>query len=387
MSILLDALKRAEQEKQAKQGTGAPAISAAPVATAPSPATTGLELEGMPEPVVVQKPAPQADREAARGVFTAKQAGEKPRNPGKIAMIAGISLLVVAGAAYFWWEWSRLNAPAAAPWPPKGASRPAPQAAAGKPAETVAAVAGPAAGVPPVATAPGDALGATRARPQPQAAEAAVMSLLRDNSAAAPAAPLKMTKSLDPPRIQPDVAQGYDALKRGDFSEARRRYEAAQAVDPLNIDVQLGLGTIAARTGDRSGALRHFRRALEIDPRNPAALAGLAAMADRSAPEQLEGQLRADIARYPHSSALQMALGNLYASQNRWGEAQQSFFEAFRLDPDNADAAYNLAVSLDQLGQARLAFDYYQRSLVAAQKQAVQFDSNRVKRRVEELRP
>ena len=213
------------------------------------------------------------------------------------------------------------------------------------------------------------------------------MSLLRENSAAAPAAPLKMTKSLDPPRIQPDVAQGYDALRRGDFSEAKRRYEAAQAVDPLNVDVQLGLGTIAARTGDRSGALRHFRRALEIDPKNPGALAGLAAMADRSAPEQLEGQLRADTTRYPNSSALQMALGNLYASQNRWAEAQQSFFVAFRIDPENADAAYNLAVSLDHLGQARLASDYYQRSLAGAQKQAVQFDSNRVKRRVEELRP
>jgi cytochrome c-type biogenesis protein CcmH/NrfG len=133
--------------------------------------------------------------------------------------------------------------------------------------------------------------------------------------------------------------------------------------------------------------LRHFRRALEIDPKNPGAMAGLAAMADKSAPEQLEAQLRADLSRHASSSALQMALGNLYASQNRWTEAQQSFFEAYRLDPENADAAYNLAVSLDHLGQARVARDYYQRSLAAGQKQAVQFDRNLVTRRVEELRP
>ena len=110
-------------------------------------------------------------------------------------------------------------------------------------------------------------------------------------------------------------------------------------------------------------------------------------MADRSAPEQLESQLRTDLARYPYSSALQMALGNLYASQSRWTEAQQTFFEAFRLDPENADASYNLAVSLDHLGQGKLALDYYQRSLAASQKQAVQFDRGRVVRRVEELRP
>jgi Tfp pilus assembly protein PilF len=197
-----------------------------------------------------------------------------------------------------------------------------------------------------------------------------------------------MSRSIDPPRVNADVALGYDALRRGDFPEARRRYEAAQAAEPLSVDAQLGLGTIAARSGDRAAADRHFRHALEIDPKNPAALAGLAAMADnKAAPEQLEAQLRNDLQRYPYSSALQMALGNLYASQNRWTEAQPQFFEAFRLDPENADAAYNLAVSLDHLGQARLALDYYQRSLAAAQKQGVQFDRNLVKRRIEELRP
>jgi Flp pilus assembly protein TadD len=299
--------------------------------------------------------------------------------------------LAAAAGGYFWWEWNRLKTPTvAAPWPPRKAAPPVPQAATGtaatgKPADPVAS----ASGMPPIAApnAAGIAGDARKTRPQPQAAEAAVMSLLRESSGAAPATPLKMSRSLDPPRVHPDIAQGYDALKRGDFAAAKRSYEAAQAAEPFNVDAQLGLGTVAARTGDRAGALRHFRRALEIDPKNPGAMAGLAAMADKSAPEQLEAQLRADLSRHASSSALQMALGNLYASQNRWTEAQQSFFEAYRLDPENADAAYNLAVSLDHLGQARVARDYYQRSLAAGQKQAVQFDRNLVTRRVEELRP
>jgi len=389
MSILLDALKRAEQEKQAKQGTSTVEPPATPP-PAPVVVPATLELEGMPAPAVADKAQAQADRQAASGVFTAKQVRSKSGKPARIALIAGFALLIIAGGVYFWWEWSRLTAPrGSAPWPPRVAARPPPQAGAG----TVATgkVGDPAAtgGVPPAA-APGPVAIAPHAphpAPQAQAAEADVMNLLRANAAAVPEAPLKLSKSIEPPRIQPDVVKGYEALRRGDYAEARRSYEAGAAAEPLNADAQLGLGTIAARTGDRAGAVRHFRRALEIDPRNAGALAGLAAMADKSAPEQLERQLRIDIGRYPQSSALQMALGNLYASQRRWTEAQQAFFESFRLDPDNADAAYNLAVSLDHLGQRRTAFDYYQRSLAASQKQAVQFDRGLVKRRAEELKP
>ncbi len=46
------------------------------------------------------------------------------------------------------------------------------------------------------------------------------MSLLREGDATPDATPLKMSKSIAPQPIQPDVAMGYDALKRGDFAEA-----------------------------------------------------------------------------------------------------------------------------------------------------------------------
>ena len=48
-------------------------------------------------------------------------------------------------------------------------------------------------------------------------------------------------------------------------------------------------------------------------------------------------------------------LGNQLAQQGRWSEAQQEYFKAFASEPDNADFAYNLAVSLDHLRQPKLA--------------------------------
>ena len=49
------------------------------------------------------------------------------------------------------------------------------------------------------------------------------------------------------------------------------------------------------------------------------------------------------IAREP-SAYLYFTLGNIYADQNRWPDAQQAYFQAHHLQPDNPDYAYNLAV-------------------------------------------
>jgi tetratricopeptide (TPR) repeat protein len=168
---------------------------------------------------------------------------------------------------------------------------------------------------------------------------------------------------------------------------ARRSYAAAIAAEPGNVDAHLGLATVEARMGNVSAAASYYRRVLDLDPRNATALAGLASMADLSHPESLEEQLRADLSRYPQSAALHFALGNLYASRNRWEEAQSSFFEALRLEPSSADTLYNLAVAMDHMNQPRLASEYYGRALEAARMQTAQFDPAQVQRRIAELKP
>jgi tetratricopeptide (TPR) repeat protein len=236
---------------------------------------------------------------------------------------------------------------------------------------------------------PGSLAGAAAAKPKPQprTAEQLVVNLLKNSGGDKNLPPLKLSRTIDPPRVAPDVAQGYELLLRGDVAGARQRYEAAVAADATNLDARLGLATASARMGDRASAVQHFRWALELDPKNPSAVAGLAALADFSRPEVLEQQLRADLAQYPQSAALHFTLGNLLAFQSRWTEAQAAYFESYRLDPENAEVAYNLAVSLDHLGQAKLAADFYQRALGAARQQNVQFDKGQVSRRIAELKP
>ena len=104
-----------------------------------------------------------------------------------------------------------------------------------------------------------------------------------------------------------------------------------------------------------------------------------------------ESRLKTALASQPDSSALHFALGNLYARQLRWSEAQQAYFLAYSGEPDNADFIFNLAVSLDHLHQNKLAAQYYRMALSAAalnnNSQNISFDGNQVKNRVLELQP
>lgn len=402
MSLLLDALKRAEQEKLARlQGEGpgeaAPAAPPPAHAAAPAPATTAsiLELQPLARAAAASNEAQaKRDAETAQKVFAAKAATQSSRRTTLWALAAGILLIVAGGGAYFWYS---LNALApkttlrAAPLPPV----PSPPVAA-NPAPTFSppgapVAAAPATGPGPIpAEAPAAAarVAVVPAAPVPVSPAAAreqlALSLVQEAARAEPA-PVRLAPSSDGPRVSPRVSAGYEALRNGQLEEARQSYAAALSADPGSTDAALGLATVEARSGNASAAASLYRKALELDPRNPTALAGLASLSDFSRPDTVEMQLRTDLSRDPQSAPLNVALGNLYASQGRWTEAQAAFFEAHRIEPGGPDILYNLAVSLDRMGQTRAAIPYYRRALEAARGRSTPFDPAVVSRRLAEI--
>jgi len=87
----------------------------------------------------------------------------------------------------------------------------------------------------------------------------------------------------------------------------------------------------------------------------------------------------------PQAAHLHFALGNLYAAQQRWPLAQQQYFEAFRLSPDNPDYAFNLAVALDRLGEEREALAFYRKALDLNHRGLARFDSLAARARIQAL--
>jgi tetratricopeptide (TPR) repeat protein len=176
-------------------------------------------------------------------------------------------------------------------------------------------------------------------------------------------------------------------LQSGRYQEAQRDYERALAADGKSTDALLRLATLAARQGRIDEAQGDYARALETDPADATAQAGVLSTRGQRDAQAEESQIKTALAGRPDSPPLNFALGNLYARQQRWSEAQEAYFQAYAGDPDNPDIIFNLAVSLDHLRQDGLAVRYYRMAIEAGEARTPAFDRNQATSRIEALQP
>ena len=203
----------------------------------------------------------------------------------------------------------------------------------------------------------------------------------------APASPtggsaFKIKRQSTPDKLHPRLLRAYAAWRSGDLAAAKRDYERVLRSHPRNRDALLGLGAIAVRQGRWDDASDRYTTLLHLNPRDSIAQAGLIAVHENVDPLRGESQIKLLLRVEPDAPHLHFTLGNMYAQQNRWGEAQSAYFDAYRLQNENPDYAYNLAVSLDQLGKAASAADYYRQALELAADNGAAFDQPSVRNRL-----
>jgi tetratricopeptide (TPR) repeat protein len=178
----------------------------------------------------------------------------------------------------------------------------------------------------------------------------------------------------------------YQAYQAGDDTAANKLYRQVLQNDPRNVDALLGLAAVSARQNRNEEAVSIYQRVLELDPGNSFAQEGLISLLGQANPTESASRLKTLISQQPDAAHLHAALGNVYADQNQWPDAQQAYFKAFELDPNNADYAFNLAVSLDQLKKPDLALNYYQQALALLGKQGGSVDRTALENRISELK-
>ena len=365
-------------------------------ATAPSPAaiessteqaatnrsarTPGAQEARRPQ---TESAAPQ-DRSAAQNVFAAKQADKPSGRKNAFAITVGaVTVLAVCGiGGYFWWQ-LQPKAPLVASRPPPTAM-PAPAVtppAAVPPAPTIAAAPGAPTAAPATgaSAAPGPGIPAAADKEDDDVAPTAAKAptaprRTRPAPVAEPDAdsPVRVTKA--PLKVNPSLLRGFEAFNRGDLEQAQLEYERAQKSDPRNTDALHGLAAIAVRQGRHEQADLLYRRIAEADPQDTVAVSALVNNRSQIDPGAAESRLKSLSAAQPDLAAPQFALGNLYARQGRWNEAQQAYFRAYNAEQDNPDILYNLAISLEHMRQNKLAAQYYALAVAAAQNHRSSFD-------------
>lgn len=224
----------------------------------------------------------------------------------------------------------------------------------------------------------------------PRPARVAGSEPRRQRKQPAPAPALADTYTTQPAQanlapVSATLSQAYQALQSGKLDPAEAAYRSVVQSDPNNVDAMLGLATVAAQRGNAQQAIGYYERALELEPRNAAAQAGMIAIIGQADPQLSETRLKQLIAREPEPY-LYFGLGNLYARQGLWAPAQAAYFQAYQMQPDNPDYAYNLAIGLEHLSQSKLALTYYRRAIdLSLQKGHANFDQSRVIDRIGQL--
>lgn len=203
--------------------------------------------------------------------------------------------------------------------------------------------------------------------------------------------PISITRTDNTERVDPQLTQAYAAYRGNDFIGARARYQQVLRDKPNNRDAMLGLAAVAMRLGDAPSARESYIKLLELDPRDVHARVGLLETMPASDPVQLESELRALFAAHPEVAQLAFALGNHFAAQRRWSDAQQSYYDALLAakaggkGPISPDYAFNLAVSLERLNQLRPAYTFYREALEQSQHETPGFDIRVLRERLDAI--
>jgi len=132
---------------------------------------------------------------------------------------------------------------------------------------------------------------------------------------------------------------------------------------PEDRDALLGVAALEIRAGRLQKASAIYYQLLRKNPRDALVQNALISLRDDVDPVTGESAVKNLLDANPDSANLHFNLGNLYARQQRWPEAQQAYFNAYRLDSKNPDYAYNLAISLDHLDKQRSALQFYRSAI------------------------
>jgi tetratricopeptide (TPR) repeat protein len=412
LEILTDDLPSAGQRSLA---AAAPTLSMESIGT-PPPASRGTPNERPGGAAPADGPAISARRDAARQLFEVKEMDYNPRRPFYLTVTA-LATLAVGYGVYVWWQLQPKTNYAAAPVPtaevasahppslpplspepviaqPGSTTQPqapAPQAPGSANASgSVPAIPAPASPVPvvtPVLRPPTTASLPVRTRERSFAEPASSVTGRAYSPGAAGTDGRSNPIAITPSSLQTDpmLERAYEAVQTGDFGTARDIYQRTLQRDPVNRDALLGLAAVDMKARNFDAAEARYARLLELDPRDSHAQAALIALRGQMDPLSSESRIKTLLSIQPDAVHLHFTLGNLYAAQQRWAEAQQAYFRAYTSDPENSDYAYNLAVALDRLHQRKPALDYYERALVLYAKRPGSFERAALNARIQTL--
>lgn len=184
-------------------------------------------------------------------------------------------------------------------------------------------------------------------------------------------------------RQQDPLILAQKALSGGDLVTARKQFTQMLDQESSKETAMAGIAAIELREHRNERALTVYRDILRDNPKSTLAIAADKVLSRSTQPSGETAELQRLLRSAPDATHLHFALGTLYAEQQDWTAAQESFLKALRRDPTNPDILCNLAIIQDQQNQNDLALHYYGKALKAITRRGgAGFETGKVQRRM-----
>jgi superkiller protein 3 len=217
--------------------------------------------------------------------------------------------------------------------------------------------------------------------------------LLLTNASAPGAAVIRLEEALkafpDSPRLW--FALGLAHYKNNINAKAEEAFKRAAELDPNFAPAFAYLGMVRLQVGDYAGGVSLYEKALQVDPKLAVVhyliADALLKQSDADA-ARIESHLKRAIEMDATFAPARLALAKLFMRGERWADAVAALEGVVKLDPNEAEAYYQLGrayVRLQRTEDARTAMATF-KSLSETQKEKTQNEQREIVRRLADVR-
>jgi len=148
-----------------------------------------------------------------------------------------------------------------------------------------------------------------------------------------------------PPEVATLITEARDQFVRGNFASAEELYQKFVELQPNNVVALANLGVSQFRQGKLTAAQLALEKALAVDPKDAFTLTTLGAvMIEQNRIEDAIGYLERATESQADDAITLNYLGVASSQLGQFGKAEQSLRRAITVNPEYAEAHFNLAV-------------------------------------------
>lgn len=158
--------------------------------------------------------------------------------------------------------------------------------------------------------------------------------------------------------------EGYVAYQTGNYGVSLSKYVQAYRQAPENKDALLGMAAVHTKLNQPKLAAVYYQKlkALGFDVKQEAQR-NTRDDEMRSPNHRVDlNDALAQLKSTPNDARLNFSVANLFAKKRDWAQAQTYYFKAHQYNPSNPNYVFNLAVSLEHIGQPKAALTFYQKT-------------------------